>query len=172
MSCLDLSHQEEQHGARHVHAAPLLSPRQSVQPVLDARSHQRVPGGMELDLVDPVSEPVVSPEARRILVRKPAPLERLTCQERTERCRTFARPPATLLVERFDEQRVLPKEVVTDERRWLIRSLPRRRCGHRRTRRLGTPIVIADSRGRHLVHRVSLRARLGATRGGSSGCFG
>jgi hypothetical protein len=100
---------------------------------------------MELDLVDPRPEAVVRAQARRILVREAAPIERLAREERAERRRAICSPAGAFPVERFDKSRVLEEEVVVDERGRLVRKV---------------------------VYWRSLRARLGATRGGSSGCFG
>ena len=41
----------------------------------DAEAHQLVPGGVELDLVDPVAVAIVGAELRRVLVRLPAQLD-------------------------------------------------------------------------------------------------
>ncbi|HET8893325.1 MAG TPA: hypothetical protein VFM96_04435 [Gaiellaceae bacterium] len=50
------------------------------QPVLDRHAHQRVPCGIELDLVDPFPVTVVRPEFRRALAREPPPIERLAAE--------------------------------------------------------------------------------------------
>ena len=46
-------------------------------PCATATSHQLVLGGVELDLVDAVAVAVVGAQHGRVLVRLPAPLERL-----------------------------------------------------------------------------------------------
>ena len=83
-----------------------------MQAVLDADCEQLVPGGVELDLVDPLAEAVVGAERRRVLVREPPELERCAAAEPAERgalvlalCRTFS-------PKRLDERQVLGEEVV------------------------------------------------------------
>ena len=56
-----------------------------VQPVRDRHLEQLVPRRVELDLVDPVPVAVVGPQHRRVLVRLPAPLERLAAGDLAER---------------------------------------------------------------------------------------
>ncbi len=69
-------------------AGSLLRPRQRVHLVLDAHLHQLVPGGVELDLVDPVAVAVVGAQDRLVLVREPAPLLlRLAADEAAELAR-------------------------------------------------------------------------------------
>ena len=61
-------------------AGTRLAPRRRVETALDPETQQAVPRGVELDLVDPVPEPVVCSKQRRVIVREPAPLERLTAE--------------------------------------------------------------------------------------------
>ena len=110
-----------------------------MQPVLDARPEQRMPRGVELDLVDPVAEAVVRAQARRILVREPSPLERLAGQERAERARARGRPAGALTLERLGERPVLGEQVVAVERRRLVR-----RWSLRLQVRLDEPQVFVD----------------------------
>ena len=51
---------------------------------------------MELHLVDPVAEAVVRPETRHLLVREPAPLQRLAAEERPERPQRLVGPARAL----------------------------------------------------------------------------
>ena len=59
---------EEPGRARDVRAGARLAPGRSVQRVLDPEPEQPVPGGVELDLVDPVAGAVVGAQLRRVLV--------------------------------------------------------------------------------------------------------
>src|SRR5262245_29736721 len=91
---------------------------------------------MELDLVDAVPEAVVRPKTRRMLVRQSAPFERLAAEERTELGRLVGCPAGAFARNGVDERGVLEKEVVTDERRRLVRGLATRRRRHRVRRHL------------------------------------
>src|SRR5579871_2150097 len=79
---------------------------------------------MELDLIDTVPEAVVRAELRRVLVREPPPLERLAGQRTAELRASLRGPAGALALERLDERRIAPEEVVPLERRRLV---------HRRT---------------------------------------
>ena len=56
---LDLGQQHEHRGACGMRAA--VAPGESVQPVADTELEQRMPGRVELDLVDPLAEAIVCP---------------------------------------------------------------------------------------------------------------
>ena len=78
MARLDLTHHREHRVARHSRALACRSlERQTVEPVRDRRLQQPVPRRVELDLVDPVAEPVVRTQLRRVLVRQHAEMEHL-----------------------------------------------------------------------------------------------
>src|SRR6476619_3340450 len=83
-----------------------------------------MPRRVELDLVDPLAEPVVRAHARWILVREPSPLERRAGQKGAERTRTRGRPAGALTLERLGERPVLGEQVVAVERRRLVRRRP------------------------------------------------
>ena len=101
-------------------AASGLAPRERVQPVLHAEAEEPVPGGMELDLVDPLAEAVVRPQDRRVLVGEPSQLERLAAAEAAERRAALFRGAAALAPERLHEGLVLREQVVALERRRLV----------------------------------------------------
>ena len=94
MPALGLAHQHEQRGARDVRARARLAPGQGVQPVRDGDVQQLVPGGVELDLVDAVAVAVVRAQHRRVLVRLPAPLERLAAGDLADRADRSSAQPA------------------------------------------------------------------------------
>ena len=93
-------------GPRARRARPArLPPRQRVHARLDPEPQQRVPGRVELDLVDPLAVPVVRAQHRRVLVREPPPLERLAA-ERLARTRRAGLPGrAALAAHALDERR-------------------------------------------------------------------
>ncbi len=101
-------------------AASGLAPRERVQPVLHAEAEEPVPGGMELDLVDPLAEAVVRPQDRRVLVGEPSQLERLAAAEAAERRAALFRGAAALAPERLHQGLVLREQVVALERRRLV----------------------------------------------------
>ena len=86
--------------ARDVGARLVGAPRQRVQLLLDAGAHERVPRGVELDLVAAVAEAVVGVQHRRVLVGLDAPAHRLAAPERAGRAQALARPAAALALER------------------------------------------------------------------------
>jgi hypothetical protein len=93
-----------------------------VEPVPDAEREELVPGGVELDLVDPLAEPVVRTKDRRMLVRETPELERLAAAEPAERRAPLLLAGPSLAPVRLDERRVLGEQVVALERRRLVRG--------------------------------------------------
>ena len=71
MAGLGLRPDVELGGAGRVGAGPAIGPGGRVQAVADGGAHQRMPGGVELHLVDPVAPPVVAARHRRMLVGEP-----------------------------------------------------------------------------------------------------
>jgi hypothetical protein len=109
-----------------------------VQAGLDRDLHQLVPRGVEVDLVEPVAEPVVRLQDRRVLVGLEAPREQLGAADaRSEGSRVGLGEPAALAMKRLAEGRVAIEGVVADERRDLIQHLVRR--GH------GNPLLRTSS---------------------------
>jgi hypothetical protein len=96
-----------------------------VHAVLHPERKEGMPRGVELDLVDPLAEPVVGAKRRRVLVREATELEWLAAAEPTERPARLHRPRATLPLERLDERPILGEEVVARERRRLVRGVER-----------------------------------------------
>jgi len=70
-----LGRDEHERGARHVSARFRIRPGQAGQAVFDGEAHQLVPGGMELDFVDAMSETIVRAQRRRILVGLKSPAD-------------------------------------------------------------------------------------------------
>jgi hypothetical protein len=91
-----------------------------VEAVLDAEAQERMPGGVELDLVDALTEAVVRAQDGRVLVREAAELERLAAAEPAERGAPLLRRAAALAPERLDERPVLGEQVVPCERGRLV----------------------------------------------------
>ena len=117
---LDLGEREEAGRACDVYTGARVAPGRSMQRVLDAEPEQLVPGGVELDLVDPVAEAVVGAQLRRVLVREPSPFERLAAEQLAEPAQRLVRPAGALARDRLDERPVLAVEVVALERRRLV----------------------------------------------------
>ena len=89
--------------------------------VPDARPEQRVPGGVELDLVDAVAEAVVRAELRRVLVREPRPLGGLAREQSSPS--EVARSTAQAAPSRSSAStsgRFSREQVVAGERRRLV----------------------------------------------------
>jgi hypothetical protein len=101
-----------------------------VEPVLDAETEELVPGGVELDLVDPLAEAVVRAEDRRVLVREPSQLERAPAAEPPEGGAALLGRRIALASKRLHERPVLREQVVPLERRRLVRRTERRARGH------------------------------------------
>src|ERR1700730_6265305 len=79
----------------------------------DRHPHQLVPGGMELDLVDPLAVAIMSPELRGALVGPPAEVERLRASGLLpELAHAVAGPLATLAVQSLDQDAVVGRDVV------------------------------------------------------------
>ena len=104
---LHLAEQHERRRARDVRARPLVHPRQRVDLRLEPEREQRVPGRMKLDLVDPLAVAVVRPQHGRVLVREPAPVERLPAERLSPRDEPLLVRPAALAPQRLDERPVL-----------------------------------------------------------------
>ncbi len=126
---LDLAEQHEERGARDVRSGLPLDPRQGLHVRLEADPEERVPRRVELDLVDPLAVPVMRSQPGRVLVGKPAPVERVASEQFAERGDPLLPGLATLAAESLDERRVLLVEVVAGERRRLVRAA-RARDGH------------------------------------------
>jgi hypothetical protein len=94
-----------------------------VEAVLDAEAEERMPGGVELELVDALTEPVVRAQDGRVLVREAAELERLAAAESPERRAALLLAGASLPAQRLDERPVLGEQVVARERRRLVRGV-------------------------------------------------
>ena len=118
---LDLRQRREERGARDVRARPGLAPRRRVRAGLDAEAQQRVPGGVELDLVDPVAVAVVRAQDGRVLVRARAERERLPGAEQAPPLhQPLLRPAGALAPDALGERPVLRVEVDPGERRRLV----------------------------------------------------
>ncbi len=118
---LHLREQQEERRPRHVGAGPRLAPGEGVEPVLDPERHQRVPGGVEFHLVDPVAVAVVRPQDRRMLVRLESPGDRLPpAHDLPERPRPALGPLRSLAPQRLGQDRVGGEEVDVLEGRRLV----------------------------------------------------
>src|SRR5215212_8594850 len=104
---LGLRERDEERRPSNVGSGAPLGPWKRVQTVLDAELDQRVPRRVELHLVDALAEAVVGPKPRRVLVREPAPFERLAAQLVAERPAALLGPAAALAMERLDQRTVL-----------------------------------------------------------------
>ena len=98
-----------------------LGPGQRVDLLGDRAPEQLVPGGMELDLVDPMAEAVMGAEDRRIAVRLLAEADgRGPAEPLAEPPEPRLAPGPALALQRFEERGVLLEEVGVLERRRLV----------------------------------------------------
>jgi hypothetical protein len=77
VALLDLAPHDQSGGAGHVRPGPAVGPRRTGQPGTHGHVQQRVPGRMEVNLIDAVPEPVVGTQHRRVPVGHVAPALRL-----------------------------------------------------------------------------------------------
>src|SRR5205823_10826332 len=90
------------------------------QPRTDRGVEQRVPGRVEVHLVDPVAVPVVCAQHRRVPVGLLAPpLRLLATGELAETVQLVEVPPGALALDGGQQHRV-GGDVVTNQRRWLV----------------------------------------------------
>jgi hypothetical protein len=97
-----------------------VPPRERVEAVLHAGPKQRVPGGMELHLVDAFPVPVVRPQDRRMGVRQASPFLGLTAGEQPDATNPILRPAGPLAAHGFHQRSVGPVDVVALERWRLV----------------------------------------------------
>ena len=138
---LDLRHEIEERRPRDVRAGARLAPRERVQPVLDARLQQRVPGRMELDLVDPVRR---SGRACAAAAGSRSPGGPTRAARRSGTGRTslalVGRPAAAFALERLGERPVLdgrgriPRAAAAGSRLRADATVELRSCAHARAR--------------------------------------
>ena len=101
-----------------------LAPGQRVEPEADRGAEQFVPGGMEVHLVDPVAEPVVGAQLRRVLVRLRSPADGpRRAGEGADLARPFLGPVPTLAPQRLDQDPVGLEGVVVLQRGGLVDDL-------------------------------------------------
>src|SRR5881398_3021269 len=99
----------------------MIGPGGRVHAAPDGALEQPVPGRMELDLVDPVPEPVVGPELRRVAVGLEPPLDRFrTACDPADIEEEGGRPSGALAFDRLPQHRIRPVDVVVLERWWLV----------------------------------------------------
>lgn len=104
----------------HVCSRLGVGPGVGVHAGANSDSHQLVPGGVELDLVDALPEAVEGPERGRVLVGQAPELDRLASAEPAERGALVRAGCAALAQERLHERAGLREEVVALERRRLV----------------------------------------------------
>ncbi len=106
-------------------------------------SGSRPTARVKIDLVDPLAVAVVRAELRRVLVREPAPLERLTAEHLAAHADPFLVCAFALAPQRLDKRPVLGEQVVVDERRRLVG----RRAANDRHRAI---VAGSEARSEHL----------------------
>ena len=95
-----------------------------MQLLLDREAEKLVPGGVELDLVDPVAEAVVGAQLRRVLVRRrPKGEDPLRSGQRPDGRDPLLCPVGPLAPHRLPQRLVSLEDVVVDQRRWLVEDL-------------------------------------------------
>ena len=79
---------------------------------------------MELYLINPIAEPIVSAQRRRIFIRLETPTDGLFGARELAKLRQLRlRPAGALALQRCTEDCIGLKEIVIDERRGLVRSM-------------------------------------------------
>src|SRR5205823_3433135 len=141
-------------GPRPASARARVAPGERVQLVGDGETQERMPGGVELDLVDAVAVAVVGTEDRRIGVRLHAPAERLAPRQLTEPPEALFRPGGALPADALRQGAVGGEQVVAFERGWLVQDLVR---GHRASA-YASPRPLGNlARESHVLHRHRVR---------------
>ena len=98
--------EHEQRRADHV-TSGLRAPRKAVDFSLDRAAQQPVPRRVEFDLVDPVAEPVVRAQDRRVALGSARMLARLDASRRRPRLPgALGAPLAALAGQRFPQRQV------------------------------------------------------------------
>jgi hypothetical protein len=98
-----------------------------VDPAFDRTAQQPVPGGIELDLVDPVAVAVVRAEDRRVALRPTGVLAGLRASSyRSCFADALDAPSPTLALERFPQRQIHLEQVDRLERRRLVQDGPGR----------------------------------------------
>ena len=120
-AALGLHQQHELRRPRDVGAGTGFAPGRGVQAVADPDSHQLMPGGVELDLVDPVAVAVVGAQLGLSLVGLHSPLDRLArAADRPQLARAALGPLAALAPQRLLQRLVGVEGVVVLQRRGLV----------------------------------------------------
>ena len=116
--------QHEQGGADDMATRSRLAPGETVDLALDRPAQQRMPRGVELHLVDPVSVPVVGAQDRQVPLGAPAVLERVDAARGGAGFpRTVHPPAATLALEPLAQGEVDLEQVDRLQRGRLIQDL-------------------------------------------------
>jgi hypothetical protein len=123
MPRLDLRPDEQPGRPGHVCSGPVVGPRRSGQAFPDGDPHQLVPGRVELDLVDPVPEPVVGAQPRLVPVGVGGPLLRLGGAGELPEPVQVTDGPRRTLPRDPGEQRGIGGDVVVDQGRRLVENL-------------------------------------------------
>jgi hypothetical protein len=92
---------------------------------VETEPQQRVPGGVELELVDALAVAVVRSQRRRMLVREPPPFEWLAAERLAERGDLLLPGRSALPRDGLDKWPIRREEVVAHERRRLVRRRAR-----------------------------------------------
>ncbi len=120
MAGLGLRPDVELGGAGHVRAGPLVGPWRRVETVAHGSAHQRMPGGMEFHLVDPVAPAVVAAQHRRMLVGEPGLLAGdAGAGQAAERVQVVGGPVGPFPANRLQQGGIV-RDVVADQRRHLV----------------------------------------------------
>jgi glucose/arabinose dehydrogenase len=141
----DLIQDRVQRRARDLRPGARLAPRQRVHGVLHRERHQRVPGGVEFDLVDPVPEAVEGRELGRMAVGVAPERERGGLAHRgAVGAHAVGGPAAALAREALAERAVDVEQVHVLERRRLVLD------------RVGRPVQIGRVEVLHTPYRTAM----------------
>jgi hypothetical protein len=123
MAALHLGPDIERRGPCGMSAGPGVPPWQRMQAIADRHLHELLVGRVELDLVNAVAEPVVSPELWRVGVGLETPADGFfSAGEPTQLVQVRESPGRALSLERLAQRPVREEKVVVDERRRLVQD--------------------------------------------------
>src|SRR5579883_3286501 len=123
MPSLNLGKKVESSGSRHVASRRLISPGGGMHSPGHRVLHQMMVGGMELHFIDAVPITVVRLQNWLIRIRVEPPLDDLfTASKGTNSAQAILRPASALALNTFNQGSILRKNIVIDQRRWLIKN--------------------------------------------------
>ena len=119
-----LGHEDELGGARHMGAGPGIGPGPRMHALLAQHVEQRVPGGVELDLVAAVTEAVEESQLRRMGIGEEAQFDGRRVAAARPQCRQLGhRPRRALARDTLRQGGIGGEQIIAGERRRLVEDL-------------------------------------------------